>query len=76
MAEELASNSSTESVSACSGPENGESYNYNTSLHIVSLFVILVVSLLGASISVASVRIKALRIPSVVINVGKFFGTG
>lgn len=49
---------------------------YNMTLHIVSVFVLLVVSFVGASISVASARVKALRIHPVVLNVGKFFGSG
>jgi hypothetical protein len=50
--------------------------DYNLTIHIVSLFTILFVSLLGASISVVSKQVKFLRINPIVINVGKFFGSG
>lgn len=50
--------------------------SYNLTLHIVSIFVLLAISLLGASISVVSVRIKRLRINPIIINTGKFFGSG
>jgi hypothetical protein len=49
---------------------------YNLSLHIISVFVILVVSLLGASISVVSTRVKSLHINPIIINTGKFLGSG
>ena len=55
---------------------SAENYSYNLSLHIISLFVILVVSLLGASISVVSTRVKRLHISPIIINTGKFFGSG
>ena len=50
--------------------------NFNLTLHIISLFVILVVSSLGASISLVTTRVKALHISPIIINVGKFFGSG
>ncbi len=49
---------------------------YNLAFHIISVFVILILSLLGASISVVSARVKRLRINPIIINTGKFFGTG
>lgn len=49
---------------------------YNLNLHIASVFIILAVSFLGASISVVSARVKRLRINPIIINVGKFFGSG
>lgn len=49
---------------------------YDLQIHILSVFVILVLSLLGASISVVSSRVKSLRIHPVIINTGKFFGSG
>jgi hypothetical protein len=49
---------------------------YNLTLRIVSVFVLLVVSLFGASFSVASTRVKCLYINPIIINTGKFFGTG
>ena len=53
-----------------------EDNSYNLTLHIIALFVILVVSLLGASISVISTRVKRLHISPIIINTGKFFGSG
>jgi hypothetical protein len=50
--------------------------SYNITLRIVSVFVLLFVSFLGASISVASSRVKALHINPIIINTGKFFGSG
>jgi hypothetical protein len=50
--------------------------NYNLKLHIISVFVILFLSLLGSSIPVASTRVKWLYINPIIINTGKFFGTG
>ncbi len=49
---------------------------YNLTLHIVSVFVLLLTSALGATISVVSTRVKSLHINPVIINTGKFFGTG
>ncbi len=55
----------------------GESIkNYNLKLHIISVFVILILSFLGSSIAVASTRVKWLYINPIIINTGKFFGTG
>ncbi|CAF1276389.1 unnamed protein product [Rotaria sordida] len=53
-----------------------ESTLYNLKLRIVSIFVLLVIGLLGASIAVVSASIKRLHIPLIIINTGKFFGTG
>ncbi len=50
--------------------------SYNLRLHIASVFVLLFVSLLGAFISVVSTRVKALHINPIIINTGKFFGSG
>jgi hypothetical protein len=50
--------------------------SYNLTLHIISVFVILIVSLLGATISVVSTRVKRLHINPIIINTGKFFGSG
>ncbi|CAF4624036.1 unnamed protein product, partial [Rotaria sp. Silwood2] len=49
---------------------------YNLNLRIVSVFVLRVISFLGASIAVLPICIKRLHIPSIIINTGKFFGTG
>lgn len=50
--------------------------SYNLTLHIVSVFVLLAVSLVGALVAVGSVRVKYLRINPIIINTGKFFGSG
>jgi hypothetical protein len=50
--------------------------SYNLTHHIISVFVILVVSFLGAAISVVSTRVKCLHISPIIINAGKFFGSG
>ena len=57
-------------------PSAEDFQKYNLTLRIISIFVLLVISFIGASIAVLSARVKRLRIPPVVINVGKFFGTG
>jgi hypothetical protein len=49
---------------------------YRLSLRIVSVFVLLAASFIGASISVASTRVKRLHINPIIINTGKFFGSG
>ena len=69
-------NSTTPATNACNPSNDTIEKDYNLTLHIVSLFVILVVSLLGASISVVTTRVKALHISPVIINTGKFFGSG
>jgi len=50
--------------------------SYNQILRIVSVFVLLVVSLLGASLALVSARVKCLNLSPIIINAGKFFGTG
>ena len=50
--------------------------SYNLTLRIVSIFVLLIVSVLGASLALVSARVKRLHISPVIINTGKFFGTG
>ncbi|CAF1221661.1 unnamed protein product [Rotaria magnacalcarata] len=50
--------------------------SYNLTLHIISIFVLLVVSLFGALAAVGSVRVKCLRINPIIISTGKFFGSG
>lgn len=50
--------------------------SYNLTLRIISVFVLLVVSFLGASLSVLSTRVKRFRINPIIINTGKFFGSG
>ena len=55
-------------------PEGDETYQLT--LRIVSVFVLLAVSALGATLAVLSSQVKRCRIPAIVINTGKFFGTG
>ncbi|CAF0985208.1 unnamed protein product [Adineta ricciae] len=55
--------------------ENND-HSYDLQLHILSVFVILILSVGGASISVVSSQVKRLRDNSVILNLGKFFGTG
>jgi hypothetical protein len=50
--------------------------SYNLTLRIVSVFVLLVISLLGASFALVSARVKCLHMNPIIINTGKFFGTG
>lgn len=50
--------------------------SYDLEMHGISVFVILITSLLGASISVVSSRMKGLRINPIIINMGKFVGSG
>ncbi|CAF0871356.1 unnamed protein product [Didymodactylos carnosus] len=50
--------------------------DYKSTLRIISIFVILFTSFLGASLSVATLRVKFLHLNPIIINVGKFFGSG
>jgi hypothetical protein len=50
--------------------------SYHLTYHIISLFVLLIVSFLGAAISVLSTRVKCLHVNPIIINTGKFFGSG
>lgn len=49
---------------------------YNLSYHIISIFVLLIVSIFGAAVSVLSTRVKCLHVNPIIINTGKFFGSG
>ena len=60
----------------CSPSDEKIRESYNLKLRIVAVFVLLVVSFLGASLSVLSTRVKRFRIHPVIINTGKFFGSG
>jgi hypothetical protein len=58
-------------------PTDEENTNsYDLTLHIISVFVLLIVSFFGAAFSVFSTRVKCLRVNPIIINVGKFFGSG
>lgn len=61
---------------ACALTQEEIERSYNLGLHIASVFVLMAVSFLGAFISVASSRIKRLHINPIIINTGKFFGSG
>ena len=50
--------------------------NYNMKLRVLAVFILLIASALGATLSVASTRVKFLHINPIIINTGKFFGTG
>lgn len=71
-------------TTSTSATENNECFltdeqitrSYNLGLHVASVFVLLTVSFLGASISVLSARVKWLHINPIIINTGKFFGSG
>lgn len=60
----------------CIATEEEINNSYDLELHIVSLAVLLAVSFLGASFSVLSSRVRCLHVNPIVINVGKFFGSG
>lgn len=64
-----------EAEDPCNPAPEGEE-TYQLTLRIVSVFVLLAVSVLGATLAVLSSQIKRCRIPPIVINTGKFFGTG
>jgi hypothetical protein len=49
---------------------------YDLTLHIISGVVLLIVSFLGAVFSIVTTRVRCLRVSPVIINVGKFFGSG
>ena len=49
---------------------------YDLTLHIISGVVLLIVSFLGAAFSIVTTRVRCLRVSPVIINVGKFFGSG
>ncbi|CAF1029043.1 unnamed protein product [Adineta ricciae] len=70
------SNTTDSGNNACVLSDEEINQAYNMTLHIVSLFVLLVVSFVGASLSVVSNRVKALRVNPIVLNLGKFFGSG
>ena len=49
---------------------------YDETLHIISAVVLLVVSFVGAIFSILTTRVKCLNVNPVIINAGKFFGSG
>jgi hypothetical protein len=50
--------------------------SYDLTLHIISVFVLLTVSFFGAAFAVLTTRVRCLRVNPIIINVGKFFGSG
>ncbi len=50
--------------------------SYDLTLHIISAVVLLIISFFGAIFSVLTTRVKCLRVNPIIINVGKFFGSG
>ena len=69
-------NSTSVPNNVCAQSAGDDHQPYNLMFHIVSIFVILILSLLGASIFVVSARVKRLHINPIIINTGKFFGSG
>ena len=63
-------------TNACFISDEEINRTYNMTLHIVSVFVLLVVSFAGASLSVISNRFEALRVNPIILNLGMFFGSG
>ncbi|CAF2670323.1 unnamed protein product [Rotaria sp. Silwood2] len=50
--------------------------SYNLNHHIISIFVLLIVSFVGTCFSIVTTRVKRLHINPIIINTGKFFGSG
>ncbi|CAF1337877.1 unnamed protein product [Adineta steineri] len=69
-------NTTVQDDDGCSLTADEIQRSYNLTLHVISVFVLLVVSFIGASISVASAKVKCLHIHPVILNTGKFFGSG
>ena len=60
----------------CQPSEDEINQTYDLILHIISVFILFIVSLISASIAVITTRVRALRINPIIINTGKFFGSG
>ncbi|KAM3511468.1 hypothetical protein MY11210_004895 [Beauveria gryllotalpidicola] len=58
------------------GSDDASTTEYNLSLHVVGLFLILASSILGAGFPVVAKRFKALKIPPSIFFGCKHFGTG
>lgn len=63
-------------IDECNPSDEEINSSYKLGLRIGSIFILLGVSFLGASIAVVSTRVKRLRINPIIINVGKFIGSG
>jgi hypothetical protein len=66
----------TSEVNKCILTDEQIDQSYNLAHHIISVFVLLIVSIIGAAVSVVSTRVKCLHINPIIINTGKFFGSG
>ena len=62
------------SANECIQDEGDEVYDQN--LHIISAVVLLIVSFIGAIFSIITTRVRCLHVNPIIINVGKFFGSG
>jgi len=66
----------TSEVNKCILTDEQIDQSYDLAHHIISVFVLLIVSIIGAAVSVVSTRVKCLHINPIIINTGKFFGSG
>jgi hypothetical protein len=66
----------TSEVNTCILTDEQIDQSYNLAHHIISVFVLLIVSIIGAAVSVVSTRVKCLHVNPIIINTGKFFGSG
>lgn len=57
-------------------PDDDSDEPYDETLHIISAIALLIISFVGAIFSIITTRVKCLRVSPVIINVGKFFGSG
>ncbi len=60
----------------CVATEEEINESYDLTLHIVSAVVLLIVSFFGAIFSIITTRVRCLHVNPIIINVGKFFGSG
>jgi hypothetical protein len=74
--ENSTTSTSATDINGCFLTDQQIQHSYRLSIRIVSVFVLLAASFIGASISVASTRVKRLHINPIIINTGKFFGSG
>lgn len=57
-------------------PDGDADGHYDLEFHIASVFILLIISFVGAAFSVVTTRVRCLRVSPIVINIGKFFGSG
>ncbi|KAF9115795.1 high-affinity Zn(2+) transporter zrt1 [Mortierella sp. AM989] len=65
-----------ESMADECAPDAGNREDYNTGLHIASIFIILAASALGVFMPVIASKVRVLRISDRILTLGKQFGTG